>query len=516
VSGLGSVRTAIGCGAAALALGLAVVLTRPTPAPVDALWPDGNPVVSERIVIEHPGEPALRLARSAAGWHVLEPAPGPTLPGVVPDLLRAIAGARIQRRAATSPAPVAFTVQIDAAPPWQVSAPVPGGGRWWSRAGAAYLVDGWIGDAADLRVATVRRADPLPVDLAQAESLEVRLPGQTLMLIDGARAQLRETGPVVIDASARREVLAALDGLVAASFPVAPAAALAPRPWIIVRAGGAELQLADAGPCVDGGRRLATAIGDICAVVAPQLDAALTQLAGPPQAWMATALAEAVHAVTLLDGTRLSRHGGTWRVGGPALPDVPAADDAAARVVDAIVRARGAGVPTPASAPDGWLEVADADGRRARIAVWRTLAIAGREGEPLALPVDADDQALVAASWHRLRERQLWTEEPLAVTAVELPSTRPLELGAPEAALIAAPRALERGLERPRGAPARRLRIAIAAPPVVDGQPTLLELALWREPGGCVVEAPDRDRPGSTDVARLAPATCAALLTPVR
>lgn len=410
---------------AAIALVLAIVVAldaRRRPASMDRSLAAGLAV--DRITglrWERPGGPGVALVREGERWRWRAPVAADADPGAVASVLATLRAARWHRRAQASAAgatPRALTITTDegATRTLRFGQPLEGAEQAWIVDGDhAVLVDRWIAralDPDDLVALAVRQ--PF-ADAASAAVIDVG--GTDGVRLEGApRRRVRPSAVLVAPALARalEDALAALT-IVTLVEPAPAAAAGLP-----VEVGGLRGTVHDADGC--GGRadlaRLESAMGTGCVdrrqVAAVR--AAMEALRGPARAVIDPRLApiEATRIV-LVDGTPLEL-AGTPRVGPhPADParvaELLAVLAAPAEIDEAPVRGAAGGART--------LTVTDRAGASIVLEL-RAPRRVRRAGEAVTLRLTPAAWEVLMRSPAALRELALWTEDPLALTAIAI------------------------------------------------------------------------------------------------
>lgn len=509
----------------------------------------------------------LELARAAAATtvaldggpaRIVAPAAAAADERAVRDLISAIATARFDRlasagawRRAGLDAPVAVVRlqrRVGADVELRVGATLPASGQTWlavdRRVG---LAPAWVADAIVRDPDSLRQRRPFP-GAAAITAVELHGPGVDLVLA-GAPLTRRDAGTRVALDPARRDALiervAALTVAVAVAIDADPDAAAALT--IRVQGGATAVTLRAAGPCPGHpGLRLVTTDAGAGCVDAAALDELTARAAElTTAAAIAAAPVERFDRATVaaLDlggapplrlepdgaGWRLARADRTWPVDATLVRAAIAALTSPATVTAAPTTAASAAtVRWQLRRPSGDVDTWTVDLGPARGPARVTLR---REQEPVALTLDPVASAAVRAIGPGLRDRALVTIDPVALAAVEATGVGPATLtrgalidewhvtaptGATVApgfvdvrARLATLRAAAWSDAAGLGPVRRTLRLTLDPGPGAAAPRTLVLALGAMGAAGCAA------RVDAGDVARLAPADCAALLAPL-
>lgn len=473
---------------AAVLAGVLVVDVRRTPARVDtALVPGLDPAQVTALRWERAGAPAVTLTRSTPdAWRWGPPVDAPADEAAVASVLAALRGARWQRRA---PIPTAGEVTTrlvitgaGAAHTIGIGREVAGAEQTWLAVDArALLVDAWV----------ARALAPAPVALVIAQPLDgvgtaAAIAVGDVALAGSPRRRVDSTGQVVVDGTLVRDLERALAALTIEALP-----AVAPSP----SSSSLSLQVGDvtgtltadaAEACGPGRALLATtrATGCVARADADAVIAAAQALARDIDEVIERRPAPlAAVAIVLPDGARLALDRAPRIDGDPA-------DVAAIAPLLAALRTPGTPVVPPVTPPGGAPRTLVVEGPAGASITLELLGdgLVRRRGEPRALRLAPEAWRVLGRSASALREVALWIEEPLMVTAVELPGVtyaRGATLGewtrTPAGAIdrealealvreLAGPRARGGGGALPPGLALRRVIVRVtppAGPPVV-------------------------------------------------
>jgi hypothetical protein len=455
---IGSVRGLVAAAviAVALAIALAIDLGHAPGARDRALIAGFDGAQVTELIWERPGQPEIRVVRSAQTWRMVAPSQAPADPDAIGQVVAALRGARWHRRGPAGPVHATLTIVAGSdRRALGLGEALAGSDQRWVRDGdRGALVDGWVVRALDRDVLALRVRAPFAelgsgqaiaitatagdghgVELALAprpwrlvrpiavvldrelgDQLERAIRAITVVRIpDRAAAPARPSSQPAVERSSPGPSAPPVELVIRVGTPdlgTPPGAAAGRSPG----AAGGELRIALAGGCPGAPELVAVAgtTGDGCIErgAAQAIERAVGQLQQP-----AAAIAE--RRPIPFEPQRIVL--GDAAVVEPSPPRIDGAAADPARIAELVFALASPAeiAALPAGPAIHQLAIRDRAGLEVVLDLFAERVVA-RHGEPIALrPAPGAWDALVRRS-RELREPALWLEEPTAITELRI------------------------------------------------------------------------------------------------